>query len=900
MRDLRRDIAARLAAAGHAIDDSVVEELAQHAEAAFDTARAEGLDIDEAGARVSALVDGWVAEGARLRHRRNRVVVEPPPGGSARLAGVLDDIRYACRIAVRRPGPAAVAVLTMALGIGATTTLFSVAWGVLMKPLPWADADRIVRLQETREGATRTFPWLMTNATLHAWTGTPPSTIETIAAYRSPRTVTVTYRDGSQRIRVAAATASLFELLEIAPVRGRAFTAAEEAPDNVTVISHELWHRRFAGSDEVIGRTMQFDGRTYEIVGVLPAGLGFPDRETLAWTPFLVAPSQSSEGGSSLQLFNAIARLKPGATAVQAAEEATARASGPGDPGMVAIAMFGSKGAPRVTAQPMLEAATADVRDGVWLLLAAAGLLLATATANVASLQLARAVARRRELAVRAAIGAGGGRLARQLIVECLVIGGAGGLGGLALAFAMHRALPALLPADFPRASDIGVDAGVLAFAFLVTLAASLAFGVAPALQARRLDLRSGLADGAATGAGLTRSPTARLRAVIMAGQVAVACVLLTGASLLTRSLSQMLAVERGYDATNVLTARIATPEGLFTAERRAALVTRTLERLRARPDVVHAGFTNVLPLMGGEAMMALRLPEIPGQPAQTINTGFRVVSPGYFEAMGIQVREGRTFDARDTASAPAVLVVNHSFARRYLTEGAVGRRLPIELYRTSDWHVAGVVDDIRMRDALDDPPQPEMYVSFAQAPDGLASQPVVVVRTRGNPAAAGGVLRQIVAAEEPSAALESVMTMEERVMNSLARPRLYAVLLGGFAGFALAIAAVGLFGVLSYSVAQRSRELGVRAALGARPGQLVTLVLREGLGICAAGILVGMGAALVATGWMSTFLYGVAPRDALTFVVVPVALLAVAAVACAMPARRAARVDPLRVLRSS
>jgi putative ABC transport system permease protein len=900
MRDLRQHIAERLAAAGHVVDDAVVEELAQHAAGAFTAARAEGLTVGDADARVAGLVDGWVAHGAHLRHRHHAAAVEPPPAGSNLLAGILNDIRYACRLAWRRPGPALVAALTMALGIGAATTLFSVTWGVLMKPLPWPEPETIVRLQETRQGATRSFPRIMTNGTLLAWADSP-TTIEAVAAY-TPQTVTMTASGGSHRVRISAATASLFSVLRAVPARGRLLTAADEAADNVTVVSHAFWIRHLGGATNVVGTSVQFDGRSYEIAGVLPEDFAFPDRDTLAWTPYRVRPSAAPDGGSYIQLFSAVARLKPGVTPAQAAQEATSRAAAAPDPGVAAIAVFGSKGAAEVTAEPILDAVTADVREALWVLLAAVALLLATATANVASVQLARAATRRREMAVRSAIGAGGGRLARQLIVESLVVGAAGGLGGLALSVALHRALPALLPADFPRIADISLDAGVMAFSFVVALLASLAFGLAPALQARRLDLRSGLTDdAAATGAGFGRSRTARARAMIMAGQVAVACVLLVGASLLVRTFVAMLNVERGYDPANVLTARIATPNGLFSDERRAALVSRALERLRARPDVLKAGSTNVLPLMPGGAMMALNLPELPGQPAQTINTGFRVVSPGYFEAMGIALREGRTFDERDTAAAPPALVVNRAFAQKYLADGATGRRLPVEIYEgLGNWQVAGVVDDVRMRGALTEPAQPEMFVAYPQVPGGMASQPVLVIRTRGNPALLVEALRQIVAAEEPSAALESVMTMEERVLGSLARPRLYALVLAGFAAFALAIAAVGLFGVLSYSVAQRSRELGVRAALGARPAQIVALVLREGLVICAAGIVAGLGVAFIATSWLSTFLYGVAPRDVLTFVLVPAALLAVAAIACAVPARRAARLDPLRVLRSS
>jgi predicted permease len=788
----------------------------------------------------------------------------------------------------------------MALGIAATTVLFSVTWGVLMKPLPWPDADRLVRLQETRQGATRKLPRVMTNGSFIAWADAPAS-IDALAAY-SPRTMTLTEAGDPQRVTAAAVSASLFPMMRAVPLRGSLFTPADETA-SVVVLSNAFWRRQFGGREDVVGKTIKLDGASYTVAGIIGDDFAFPERDTQAWVPFKVQPvSRPGVQGTMIQVFSAIARLKPGVSPAQAAQEATARGRGAPDPGMTAIAVFGSRGPVEISAEPVLAALTADVREGLLVLLGAVCLLLATATANIAGVQLARAATRRRELAVRAALGAGGGRLARQLLIESITIGILGGIAGLLVAMLINRALPSVLPADFPRINDIAIDVRMAGFAFAVSLLASISFGIVPALQARRLNLVGGLVDDAgAAGGGFGRSATARTRAVIMAGQVAVACVLLVGASLLIRTFVAMLAVDRGYDSSNVLTARIATPAGLFTNARRSALVTETLAQLRARPDVIAAGITNVIPLGRSEAMMALTLPPAGGSstPLQ-VQTSFRSVSPGYFAAMGIPIVEGRAFNEHDTLTSMPVLIVNRTFAKRYLGEHPVGRRLPAALYDGKpDWEVAAVAEDVRTQASLTDPTQPEMYVSYTQVPGGLTSDPTIAIRTRAEPQTLVPVLRQILATQDQAAAVDAVMTMEQRVMGSLARPRLYAIVLTGFAGFALAIAGVGLFGVLSYSVTQRSKELGVRAALGARPADIVKLVVREGLVITLAGITIGLAAAFVCARWMATFLYQVQTRDATTFLAVPAVLLAMSVVACLVPARRAAKLDPLKVLRA-
>ena len=898
MPDWGAVIARELQSAGHAVDADVVEELAQHAAAAYEAALAD-VGAAEAEARTNTLIRMWVADGERLKRRARRPAAPaPPPESGSWLTGLGHDVRYAMRLIARTPGPAAVAIVTMAIGVAAATVLFSVAWGVLVKPLPWPDADRLILPEETRQGATRRIPRIITNGTYLAWSEAP-ATVEALAAY-STRTVTLSGAGDPQRVRIADATASLFAITRATALRGTLFNAADEDAANVIVLSHRLWQRSFSGRDDIAGRTIQLNGKPHVITGVMPSGFAFPDPDTEAWVPFKVLPPVIP-GGSRIQTFTAIARLKPGSTPLQAAEEATARARSAPDGGMALTAMFGGAGQAQVTAKPLLEALTSDVRDGLFVLLAAVGLLLATATANIAGVQLARAATRRREMAVRSALGAGGARLARQTLVENLLMGLSGGGVGLALAVMLERSLPSVLPADFPRTWDIAVGVPVFLFALGVTLVVSLVFGMVPALQATRVNLVVSLTAGASSGSAFGRSRTSRARALIMGVQVAVACVLLVGASLLIRSFVAMAAVDRGYEASNVLTARLAAPGGLFTAQRRAAVVNATLDRLRARADVEVAAFTSVLPLGGRVASMTFSVPpqSAGGEPIR-VTTGTTIVSAGYFEAMGVRLAEGRFFGVEDTPVSRPVLVVNRAFAEKYPSLGGVGRQVHVNMHDRNGWHVVGIIDNVRRGTELTDPELPEMFVLDEQAPAGLSSDPNFVIRTRRSPELLITPLRQIVAQADPSATIESVMTMERRVMESLSRPRLYAFVLAGFAGFALLLAGVGLFGVLSYSVTQRSRELGVRAALGARPRDIVRLVVREGLVITLGGAVAGIWTAVVLAGWLRSFLFGISTYDPVTFVAVPAILLTVAALASFVPARRAAGADPLTVLKTN
>ena len=802
------------------------------------------------------------------------------------------ELRYAVRALGRQPRFTILASLTMALGIAATTVLFSVTYGVLMKPLPWASGDRLVILKETRGGKPPRFN-AFSNAAFLAWRD-DAATIDGIAGW-SQRTVTLSGEGEPERLRITAATASLFTVLDARPLIGTLFSDADEVRD-VVVLSEGLWRDRFGGDPHVVGRSLHLDGRSYTVVGVLPDRIAYPDERSRAVVPFHVPLTT----GNHLSMFNAVAKLHSGVTAAQAAAEATARGRHVADTGMTTMAIFGSTGPAAIAVMPMKAAITSDVEQPLIVLLAAVGLLLIAAAANVAGLQLARAASRRRDIAIRAALGAGRARVVREVLVESAVLGGLGAASGLALAWFLHRFVPVLLPADFPRVADLHLDATVVTFSIGVSALVSILFGLIPAWRAQRIDLAASLAEdgGAPVGTGVA-SRVGRTRLAIMSAQVAIACMLLVGASLLARSFVALLTTDRGYDPSGVLTARLSMPDSMFNPERRHAIVRDLLDRLGRDPRVTDVAFTSELPLTAGGSTAAFTLLAANGP--VSVQASPRVVSAKSFAALGMRIIAGRGFGEEDIDGTPAVAVVNRAFATRYLSGAALGVKVPMGLgYQDVDREaeIVGVVDDVRHL-ASNDSTQPEIYYSYRQL-RGRLPVPVVtlLVRAQGDPAALSGPLRGVVRDTDGTLVAEAVSTLEDRILVGLARPRLYLALFGGFAVFAIVIAGVGLFAVVSYSVAQRAREIAVRSALGARPLQVVAMVMRQSVTIAIGGIAAGLIAAVVLSRWMASLLYGVTPHDAVTFVAVPVLLLVVTALACFVPARRAARTDPLRVLR--
>ncbi len=819
----------------------------------------------------------------------------------------MSDLVYGLRLLRARPGYAALTILTIALGVGAVTTLFSVAYGVLLRPLPWANGDGLVRVIESRGGKEGRIPGTMMNGSFLAWSESP-QTIEGIAAFRDGSS-TLTGAGDATRVSVSSITPNMFDLLRVQPLLGRGFAAAEgtRGQPGVAILSIGLWEERFGASADVLNRQIVLNGVPYTVIGIMPRSFAFPSSATQLWLPTEILGVDGPNGAKRGQIFRALARLKPGVTPEQAAAEATARAVSAPDAGMAAMSLFGGKDPIQITVVDASAAATAEVRPAILILLIASALLFVTAIANVANMQLARAGARARELTIRAALGAGTGRLSRQLMIENAIVSISGVALGLLVSIALHRLMPSLLPAGFPRAEAIAIDGRVLAFSILLLALTTLAVGMLPILHMRRLDLVRAMSDGSLASAGAGRGSVALTRLVVAGSQIAVTCVLLVGALLLVRSFSALAAADRGYDPTNVLTATVP-----FTAayplERKLQVMDAILDRVRVLPGVTHAARSTALPLAsaGGFATFTFPSPTRAGTTVEAESIR-RVVTPEYFGALGIRVKAGRPLSAADDAAAPGAVVVNRSFVRKYLDDvpiaSAVGLSLGPRAIGSSNSgpaaFIVGVIDDVK-QDRPDGAPQSEMFVPAAQLAGLNFEQWFIVLRTTGDPVGHVESLRAFVREQDPNLVVDGVMTMDQRVGASLSRPRTYAVLLGGFAVFALAIAGAGLFGVLSQTVAQRARELAVRSALGANRAEVIAVALKQMAVAIIAGLVIGIAASAGLSNSLSPFLYGVSPRDWISFGLAPIALLIVGVIACVVPARRVAQTDPVAVLRET
>lgn len=909
MHNWHAQIRATFTAAGHALDEDILEELAQHAESAYESSRAEGSDDADAVRAVNALVRKWVADSHALhRAPKHAAAVTPPAASGGLVAGALADVTYAWRLLRSRPGHGVVTILTIALGVGAVTTLFSVANGVLLRPLPWASGDGLVRVSETRGGKEGRVPGTMMNGSYLAW-AEAPQTISGIGAW-TDGALTLTGAGDAVRLTVTNVSPGMFELLGVQPLRGRVFTPAEGRDGNwrFAVLSQGLWEQRFGAREDLIGQTIVLDGMPCTVVGIMPRSFQFPTNASQMWFPLSVTPVDGPNGVKRGQIFRALARLKPGAAPAQAAAEGTARAATAPDAGAVGMALFGASQPIQITVTDVNEAATAEVRPAIIILLIASVLLFASAIGNVANMQLARVTARQRELTIRAALGATISRLSRQLLIENALIGVAGAALGLVLSLALHRVMPSLLPAGFPRADAIAIDGRVLAFTIVLSAIASVAAGVLPVMHARRLDLARALSDGTLGSAGAGRGRMATTRLLIAASQVAVTSVLVIGGVLLTRSFMATMTADRGYDPANVLTAIVPFPGG-YTFERRQQARARIVERLRARPGITHAAFSTGVPLMSAGGYTSFTLVSPFGGAQRQAESIRRVVTPDYFGALGVRIRAGRAIAETDTAGSPTAVVVNRSFVRQYLDDVPIARAIGLSIgaHAVSGTAydggatIVGVTDDLR-QDAVDAPDQPEMFVAMAQMTEASqqGSSSIVVVRTAGDPAAYVETLRTVMREEDPGIALDAVMTMDQRVRQSVSRPRTYAALLGGFAIAALLIAGAGFYGVLSYGVAQRSRELAVRAALGASRLAIVRVALSQISIAMVTGLAAGVGLSIALARNLSPFLYGVPASDWVSFAAGPVLLLVAGILACAVPARRVAKTDPIQVLRES
>jgi len=820
--------------------------------------------------------------------------------GGRGLDDVRQDLRYAIRSLRVRPGFTAVALATLALGIGAATTIFSVVDVILLRPLPFHEPERLVTVWTTN-GEPESEPM----------TSSPPDfreietgarTFASVAAYTAAD-MNVGAAGETVRLSGARVSPALLRVLGAVPARGRAFAPAEGeyGAHHVALISHALWLGRLGSDPGALGRRITIDRESYTIVGIMPAGFAFPDRRTQLWVPLAFAPGDNSNtrGNYFLQI---IGRLAPDASVALAQQDMNRIAAGVASryPGAV------MQGASVVALHDEVIGESGTL---LYVLLGAVTLLLLIACTNIANLLLARGTVRRAEVALRTSLGATRTRLMRQLLVENLVLGLLGAAAGAVFAAVGIEVLSRIGPAELPRLDEVRLDSRILAVTAITGVATSILFGLVPALGTTRVAPADALRDGMRTSASAARR---RLREALVAAEVAIALILLVGAGLLLRSFGAVLRVDPGFRADGLVTMSVALPESEYDAARMWRFHDALLERVRALPGVERAAATSALSLQGGWWGKQISFADRPEASSmdQVPALGYRVVSREYFLTMGVALRRGRDFEPTDRAGGAPVAIVNEAAAREYWPgadpigrtiwlgppERLIGSRLP-DGYRFPRLEVVGVVADEHY-ESLDVPPVPEVYQLYEQVTE-TPSVMYLTIRASGNAETIAAGVRAAVRALDPGETVADVTTMAEVVRRSTAGRRFSLSLMAGFAAIALILAAVGLYGVVAYGVAQRRRELGIRIALGATRSSVVRLVVRDGLRPAVAGAALGLAASVLATQAITTMLFGVPPIDPVTYAVVCVLLLAVAIGGSLVPARRASLTPPMEALRA-
>ena len=811
----------------------------------------------------------------------------------------MQSFRYAFRALIRRPGFAALAILALALGLGANAAIFRVFDAVLLRPLPYPDADRIVMPWEFSADLQQRlgFDRLPASAADFLDYLDRNTSFDHFASMRTEQ-VNLTGRGEPERIGAVRVSSEFFAALGVQPILGRSFVPGDETRGRIILIAHSLWMRSFGGDPNVIDRVVTLNGEPATIVGVLPEWFRFPAAGELpqgfgfslnpvVWTLDVLTPEQRrNRGGKSLAL---IGRLKPGLTAADAENDLARIAAD------IAREFPPTNAGWTVRVISLREQLVGALRPALVALLAAVGVVLLIACANVANLLLVRAASRQREICVRYALGAPRSSLVWQSLAESTLLAGAGGLAGLAIAWWMLRALLVMAPASLPAAAQASLDWRVLTFTVVLSLGTAIMFGAMPAWYSTRLDTADGLREGSRGMVG-GKSAT-RTRNALVVVEVALAVMLLIGSVLLVQTFVRLIHVNTGFRTDRILTMEIALPKTAYTPAHASNFFQSLIERVSALPGVEAAGLTSGVPLSGSENLLPVTAEGQPRpQPGQEIISDYRVITAGYFEALGIPVLDGESIQP-SSADAPRVWI-NQTMARSGWPGGtAVGHRIKLTNYdRPGAWYtVAGVVGDTRYT-GLDRALRPQVYVHFAQDPK---EQMAVVLRSIGDPNLLINAVRQAVQTLDANQPIARVRTMEQIVTTSVANRRFQMLLIGIFATLAVTLAVVGLYAVVSYSVAERIHEMGLRLALGARPSNLVALVLGEGLRLVVIGIAVGVGAALLLTRFLEALLFGVEARDTATFIAAPAILFAAALLGCLAPARRAMRVDPAIALRA-
>ena len=815
------------------------------------------------------------------------------------MSAFSNDVRYAARRLVRAPGFTIVATVTLALAIGALTAVFSVVNGVLLEPLPLGTPDRVMRVATVgRDGklnATSDLDYLDLRRQLTALTS--------LTEY-SDAAANLTGDGDPVQVTLASVGADFWRAIGVRPQLGRGFAPNEDARQAaaVAILSDHLWRTRYGADPRVLGRTLTLDGTPRTIIGVAPASLTFPDQPDL-WVPLVFSADDLNPDGRGSHWLEMVGRLAPGATIAAANREVVAVTR------RLEIQYPESNTGMSGTVMPLQNAMVGNVRPALLTLLAAVGFVLLIACANVANLQLVRASTRETEIAVRTALGAGRWQIVRQVLVESVLVSLLGGVLGVLLALWGVALLVRFGPHDLPRLGEVRVDGTVLAFTMLVALGTGVLFGMAPAIAAARARLTSMLKESSRGSSGSRASR--RVRGGLVVGELALAMLLLVGAGLLVRSFSRLISVNPGFHPDRVLTFGISAPPAKY-ADRHSlrTLTSGILAHMRAIPGVSSAAIVAGLPLGGFTMRTSVHIVGTPVErPAERKRTYVTIVSPDYFRTMGIPLDAGRDFSPHDGSGAPIVSVIDETLAKKYFAgRNPVGQRITVGWTQdtasaaggdttqvTMGGEVVGVVGDVR-RFNLSTAADAEVYIPIDQPTLNTFS---VVVRTSGPPNAVEGQIQGAMRAVDPDLPIDHLRQLRELVSLSVSRPRFYMSLIASFAAIALVLAAVGIYGVISYTVSQRSRELGIRIALGASGANVMAHVLRPGIALAAGGVAIGLVASLALTRLIASLLFGVTPADPLTFAGVSAVLLGVAVLACVIPARRASRADPLVAMRS-
>ncbi|HKG21293.1 MAG TPA: ABC transporter permease [Blastocatellia bacterium] len=865
----------------------------------FHKARTERELTEEINAYLEMLIELKIKEGLNAEEARRAALIEL--GGKEQVKEKIrevsvghyletlgQDLRYGLRMLRKNPGFTAIAVLTLTLGIGANVAIFSVVYGVLLQPLPYTEADRLVTvIQSYPQKGLDTWGISQANFALYR---DQNHVFEKIAAYTSAG-FNLTGGVSPERLQASAVTVDFFDVMGVQPGWGRAFLPEEDTPGKnvVCILSYGLWQRRFGGDPQVLGQSLLLNNIPTEVVGIMPPGFAYPNRNVELWLPFGLNPQRMFP-----YTLTGIARLKPGVLVSQAELETTDIFwnAAQENPAIAGATVAPPEGADMKTIiKPLKEVLVGDTRTPLLVLLGAVGLVLLIACANVANLLLARATSRTRELAFRFALGATPGRLIRQLLTESVLLALIGGVMGVALAWLgvrLLRQLPTLQ--QVPRLGEVSVNATVLAFTAALVVLTGLLFGLAPALRAYQIGLQSGMREG------VRGSASRRLNGVLVAGQFALCLVLLVGAGLLLKSFQRLLSVDPGFQPKQVLSMRLALPNSKYAdGDQSARFYESLLERVRSLPGIRSAAVVSYLPFGGSRESDGFIVEgQEPDSGGVAPNAQIRIVSPGYFQTLEIPLLRGRDFLSGDRADSPLVAIVDETLARRYWADGdAIGKR--IRFAWNDQWMmIVGVAAGVKNRN-LRETIEPHLYYPYAQGP---SPRMYLTARTAAEPSTAVAAIQNEVRALDPDLPVWGVQSLTDAMDQTLNNQRLTNILLTVFALLAVLLAAIGIYGVMSLYVSNRTNEFGIRLALGAQPIALLRLVMRQGAILMLAGVVAGTAAAFVLTRTLASLLFEVSATDPTIFSSVPLLLVAVAMLACYIPARRATRVDPLVALR--